>query len=139
MRRDDQAVELVVGVVGEREHHPVLAAFAGANLDAAHDAVGSRRGGDLDAIAFTALMVEHRCQVDRRRIAAHADRVDRIRFRRSGKHHEAQREQRKAPDQTQCQYSAIDKLPGSGDRPGGGAINDTNAKGIKGFPPLLPR
>src|ERR1700722_18134644 len=51
MRRNDQAVELVVGVVGEREHHPVLSALAGTHFDAADDAVGARRGGDLNAIA----------------------------------------------------------------------------------------
>ena len=76
MRRDDQAVELVVGVVGEREHHPVLAAFAGADLDAADDAVGAGRGGNLDAVGVAALMIEHRGEVDRRRVAADADGVD---------------------------------------------------------------
>ncbi len=59
MRRDDQAVELVVGVVGEREHHPVLSALAGAHLDAADDAVGSRRGRHLDAVGVAALMIEY--------------------------------------------------------------------------------
>ena len=59
MRRDDQAIELVVGVVGEREHHPVLSALAGADLDAADDAVGAGRGGNLDAVGVAALMIEH--------------------------------------------------------------------------------
>src|SRR3954452_10228874 len=110
MRRDDQTVELVVGVVGEREHHPVLAAFAGADLDAANDAVGAGRGGNLDAVGVAALMVEHRGEVDRRRVAADADSVDGARWRRERNNHEAQRERRKAPDQTQCQYSAINEL-----------------------------
>ena len=79
MRRDDQAVELVVGVVGEREHHPVLAAFAGADFDAADDAVGAGRGRDLDAVGVAVLMIEHRGEIDRRRVAADADGVDRAR------------------------------------------------------------
>ena len=76
MRGDDQTVELVVGVVGEREHHPVLAAFAGAHLDAADDAVGAGRGGDLDAVGVAALMIEHGGEVDRGRVAADADSVN---------------------------------------------------------------
>ena len=50
MRHDDQPVDLFVAVIGEREHRPVRAAFARAHLDAAHDAVGARRGGHLDAV-----------------------------------------------------------------------------------------
>ena len=137
MRRDDQAVELVVGVVGEREHHPVLPAFAGADLDAADDAVGAGRGGDLDAVGVAALMIEHRGEVDRRRVAADADGVDGARRRCGGKNHEAQREGRKAPDQTQCQFSAINDLSGRGAWPGVAAINDMKAKEIKGFPVAL--
>ena len=104
MRRHDQAVELVVGVVGEREHHPVLAAFARAHFDAADDAVGAGRGGNLDAVGFAALMIEDRGEVDGGRVTADADGVDGAR-RLRGKNHEAQREQRKAPDRTQCQFS----------------------------------
>ena len=81
MRRDDQAIELVVGVVGEREHHPVLAALAGADLDAADDAVGAGRGGDLDAVGVAVLMIEHRGEVDRRRVTADADGVEGARRR----------------------------------------------------------
>ena len=101
MRRDDQAVELVVGVVGEREHHPVLAALARPHLDAADDAVGAGRGRDLDAVGVAALMIEDRGEVDGRRVTADADGVDGARRRRGGKNHEAQREPREAPDQTQ--------------------------------------
>ena len=137
MRRDDQAVELVVGVVGEREHHPVLAAFAGAHLDAADDAVGARRGRDLDAVGVAVLMIEHRGEVDRRRVAADADGVDGARRRRGGNNHEAQREGRKAPDQTQCQFSAFNSFAGEASRPASRAINDMNAKEIKGFPAAL--
>ena len=77
MRRHDEAVELVVGVVGEREHHPVLSALARAHLDAADDAVGAGRGGHLNAVGVAVLMVEDSGEVDRRRIAADADGVNR--------------------------------------------------------------
>ena len=52
MRHDDQPVDLLVAVVGEREHRPVGVAFARAHLDAAHDAVGAGRGRHLDAVGF---------------------------------------------------------------------------------------
>ena len=112
MRGDDQAVELVVGVVGEREHHPVLSAFAGADLDAADDAVGSRRGRNLDAVGFAALVVEDCGEIDGRRVTADADRVNGVRRWRDRNNHEAQRNERKAPDQTQCQYSATNDSSG---------------------------
>ena len=111
MRSHDQAVELVVGVVGERKHHPVLAAFAGPDLDAADDAVGAGRGGDLDAVGLALLMVENRGQVDRGRIAADADCVNGTRRRTGDNNHETQRQWREAPDQTQCQISAFDAKP----------------------------
>ena len=127
MRGDDQPVELVVGVVGQREHHPVLSALARADLDAADDAVGSRRGRNLDAVVLAALVVEHGGEVDGRRVTADADRVDGMRrWRRNN--HEAQREPRKAPDQTQCQYSANNGTSGPGERAGVAAINDMKAK-----------
>ena len=111
MRRDDQAVELVVGVVGEREHHPVLSAFAGADIDLANDAVGAGCGGNDDAVGVAVLVVEHGGEVDRRRVTADADGVGGARRRRGENNHEAERQGRKAPDQTQCQFSAF------GDRP----------------------
>ena len=118
MRRDDQAIELVVGVVGEREHHPVLSALAGADLDAPDNAIGAGRGGDLDAVGVTVLMIEHRGEVDGGRVTADADRVERARWRRGGKNHETQRKRRKAPDQAQCQFSAINNVSGSPKHPG---------------------
>ena len=117
MRRNDQTVELVVGIVSEREHYPVLTAFAGTDFDAADDAVGAWRGGDLNAISVTALMIEYRGEVDGGRVTADADGVDGARRRRSGKNHEAQREGRKAPDQTQCQFSAINIGSGRSELP----------------------
>src|SRR5260370_332426 len=122
MRGYDQAVELVVGIVGEREHHPVLAAFAGTDFDAANDAVSAGRGGNLDTVGIAALMVEHRGEIDCRRVATDADRVDGARGRRGGNNHEAQRQPRKTPDQTQCQYSAINIIPGQANGPLSAAI-----------------
>ena len=109
MRRDDQAVELIVGVVGERKHDPILAAFTGAHLDAANDAVGPGSGGYLDAVGVAVLMFQHAGEIDRGRVTADADGVKRIRRRGGDNNHEAQREPRKAPDQTQCQFSACDR------------------------------
>jgi hypothetical protein len=57
-------------------------------------------------------MFEYPGEVNRGRVTADADRVDGARRRCGGKHHEAQRERRKAPDQTQCQYSAINIIAG---------------------------
>ena len=72
MRRDEQPVDLLVAVVGEREHRPVGAALARAHLDAAHDAVGARRGRDLDAVGFGLLPLDGVGEVDgRQRRAAH--------------------------------------------------------------------
>ena len=109
MRCNDQTIELVVGVVREREYRPVLSAFAGANLDAADDAVGAGRGGDLNSVSIAALVIEDGGEVDCGRVAADADGVDRARRLRGGKNHEAQRDERKAPDQTQCRFSAVDQ------------------------------
>ena len=107
MRRDDQAIELVVGVVGEREHHPVLAALARAHLDAADNAVGAGRGGNLDAVGVAVLVIEYGGEIDCGRVSANADSVERRVAGRGGKNHEAQRQQRKASDQAQCRFSAI--------------------------------
>jgi hypothetical protein len=63
-------------------------------------------------------MIEHRGEVDRRRVAADADGVDGARRGRGGNNHEAQREGREAPDQTQFQFSAINDASGRSKPPG---------------------
>src|SRR3954462_10369297 len=78
-------------------------------------------------------MIENRGEVDGRRVTADADGVDGARRRRGGKNHEAQRERRKAPDQTQSRFSPINATRPS-DWPGVAAINDMNVREIKGFP-----
>ncbi len=67
MRHDDQPVDLLVGIIGEREHRPVGVGFARAHFDAAHDAVGAGRGGDLDAVGFGFLHVGGGGEIDGRR------------------------------------------------------------------------
>ena len=60
MRRDEEAVDLLVGVVGEREDDPVRprAGLARLDGDAAHDAVAARRGRDLDDVAVGAVALD---------------------------------------------------------------------------------
>ena len=82
MRHDDQPVDLFVAVVGEREHRPVGVALARAHLDAAHDAVGSRRGGDLDAVGLGFEDFGGGGEVDGGGIEPHIDGFDRARRRR---------------------------------------------------------
>ena len=68
MRRDEEAVDLLVGVVGQREHDPVgtRAGLARLDGDAPHDAVAARRRRDLDDVAVGAVALDRRRQIDRR-------------------------------------------------------------------------
>ena len=79
MRHDDQPVDLLVGIIGEREHRPVGVGFARAHFDAAHDAVGAGRGGDLDAVGFGLLHVGRGGEIDGRDVEPHVDRFERAR------------------------------------------------------------
>ena len=80
MRGDQQAVDLLVGVVGEREHHPVRprARLARFHRDAPHDAVLARCGGDLDQVAVRAVALDRRRQVDGGRVEGDAHGLDRV-------------------------------------------------------------
>ena len=82
MRHDDQPVDLLVGIIGEREHRPVGVALARAHLDAAHDAVGAGRGGNLDAVAVGLLQFGGGGEIDRGGIEPHVDRFDGARVAR---------------------------------------------------------
>jgi hypothetical protein len=53
-------------------------------------------------------MLEHPGEVDRGRVTADADSVERACRRRGDNNHEAQRNGREAPDQTQGRFSAFD-------------------------------
>ena len=83
MRRDEQAVDLLVAVVGEREDDPVRAAdaFLRAHLDAAHDAVGARRGRNLDAVVRLVEELDRAGEVERPPVERHRDRFERARRR----------------------------------------------------------
>jgi hypothetical protein len=74
MRHDDQSVDLLVAVVGERKHRPIGVAFTGAHFDAANDSIRTRRGRDLDAITFSFLDFSGGGQIDSGRIETHVDR-----------------------------------------------------------------
>jgi hypothetical protein len=52
MRRDDQAVELLVGGVGEREHGPVLAASSLASTSMRRTMPSAPGGGNLEVLAL---------------------------------------------------------------------------------------
>ena len=73
MGRHEQALDLLVGVVGEGEDDPVRlgAALFGADLDAPDDAVGTRRGRDLQAVTLAGEPLHHRSEVDGRAVQRH--------------------------------------------------------------------
>ena len=81
MRRDDQAGQLLVGVVGQREHDPgrLGPRLERADLDAPDDAVCARRRRHLDAVAMRAVVLDGAGEVDRVGIGGHAHRLDRQR------------------------------------------------------------
>ena len=76
MRHDDQAVDLLVAGVGEREHRPVGRALARRLLHAADDAVGAGRGRDLDAVGFGLDELGDAGEIDRGHVGAHVHRLD---------------------------------------------------------------
>ena len=90
MRRDDQPVELLVGVVGEREHDPrgLRAGLARGDFDAAHDAVDAGRGGDLQAVALARITVDGARQVDGAGVDRHADGFHRVGGRKGARQRE---------------------------------------------------
>ena len=76
---DEEALDLLVGVVGQREGDPVRlgAGFARLDQHAPHDAVAAGGGGDLDHVAVRAVVaLDRRRQVDRRRLQGDAHRLD---------------------------------------------------------------
>src|SRR5919201_1476320 len=81
MGNDDEALDLLIAHIGEREHRPVRVALARAHVHAANDAIGARRSGYENAVAFSAVPLGGRREIDGGRIAAHVDRVDRARRR----------------------------------------------------------
>ncbi len=76
MRCNDQTVDLLFAIVGERKHRPVVAGLAAAHLDAADNAVGAGRGRNLDTVIVGALQFDGVGEINRRRIATHIDGLD---------------------------------------------------------------
>jgi len=78
MRGDDQPVDLLVRDVGEREDGPVALVLVrgGAHLDAAHDAVGAGRGGDLEGLAPAGIDLGGGGKVQRRVVTGDLDGLD---------------------------------------------------------------
>ncbi len=70
MRDDDQAVDLLVAGIGEREHRPVGVALARAHVHALDDAVGAGRGRHQDAVAVGAVPLDRGGEVDCGGVAA---------------------------------------------------------------------
>ena len=77
MRHDDQAVDLLVAGIGQREHRPVGVALAGAHVHAADDAVGAGRGRHQDAVVLGAVALDRVGQVDGGGVEPHVDGLDR--------------------------------------------------------------
>ena len=106
MRHDDQPVDLLVGIVGERKHRPVIAAFACAHLDAAHDAVGTGSGRDLDAVAFGLLQLGSGGKVDRLDVDPDVDGFSRARRVPGQQRGQGKRKRRRAADDFQSEPPA---------------------------------
>jgi hypothetical protein len=79
IRSDEQAIDLFVGVVRKREDRPVRRAArgAGADFDAADDAVGARCGRDLEPVAFGHMPLGGGEQIERRRVRPDDDGFER--------------------------------------------------------------
>ena len=81
MRRYDQAGQLLVGIVGQREHDPggLRPGLERADLDPPDDAVGAGRGRHLDAVALGAVALDRPRQVDCVGVDRDPDRLHRRR------------------------------------------------------------
>jgi hypothetical protein len=74
--RCDQAVDLLVAVVGQRENRPVVSGLARSHLDTADDSVGTGCGGDLEAVAVSMLKFYRRGEVYRAGVDPDIDGLD---------------------------------------------------------------
>jgi hypothetical protein len=77
MRRHDQPRQLLLGIVGQREHDPrgLSPRLERADLDPPDDAVGTGRGRHLDAVALGAVTLDRPGEIDRVRIRRNPDRL----------------------------------------------------------------
>ena len=81
MRNDNQAIDLLVAVIRQREHRPIVIAFTRTHLDASYDPIRARCRRNLDSIAIGALHLCRRSQIDRRRVEPHVHRFHGARSR----------------------------------------------------------
>ena len=127
MRRDEETVDLLVGVVGEGEDDPVgtRVGFARLDGDAAHDAVAARGRGDLDEVAVRAVMLDGAGEVDGGGVGTDPHRFHRV--RRGGIQRERERREERRdgkvddPQRVALSSATHDKITMRFDR------NDQNA------------
>src|SRR5260370_13173776 len=81
MRRYDEARQLLVGIVGQREDDPrrLRSRFDRADFDAPDDAVCARRGRDMDPAAWGAVVFDRAGEVDCVGVSRYPHRLNRQR------------------------------------------------------------
>ncbi len=101
MRRDNQPLHLLVGVIGQRENDPgrMGALFSRMDLDAPDDAVRARRGGDLDAVALIGVILDPAREIDRLGVRRHAHRFHSVRGAGAGQKGEQRQEEQEGETQ----------------------------------------
>ena len=88
MRHHDQPLDLLLGIVRQRENDPARAraGLQCAHFDAAYDAVGTGRGRDLQAVALRGIALDGLRQINCRGIERHPHRLDRCSRRQTREH-----------------------------------------------------
>ena len=83
MRDDDQPLDLLVGIVRQREDDPARARswLQRTHFDAAHDAVGAGRGRNLQAVALRRIALDRLREIDGGGVERYPDGLDRRRRR----------------------------------------------------------
>jgi hypothetical protein len=74
--RHDQAVDLLVAVVGQREHRPIVSGLSRSHFDTADDAVGAGRRGNLQTVPVGMLKFYRRGEVYRAGVDPDIDCLD---------------------------------------------------------------
>ncbi len=105
MRHHDQALELLVAGIGEREHRPIGIALARPHVHALHDAVGPRRSGDQEAIGIGAMALDRGGQIEGGGVLRHVDRLDRAGRWGAGERDHDDRQPGDGADETQTTIS----------------------------------
>ena len=102
MRRDDHALQLLFGDVGECENRPValVVGGTGAHLDTAADTVRSGRGRDLKSLALIGIDIGGGRQVERRVVTGNLHRLEGVGIGR-----EKQEKQEKRRSQRDCRQT----------------------------------